>query len=457
MRMMWTMTERTSDLADLSPTGPTPDPVRPVPVDLGPLDDRTRRVLATADQKVRAADAAADRELRTRAGRVRLRREERQVRRQERADQRADRRQVRRERAERWRTWCAARADYARANAPGVYSAVIYAAALSVAVSGQVSIAVVHQWPIIFGIALAVFVEGTALSMALTAHQLRMKRERALIPRVLTWAAALFAAGVNFYAHSNDRVLACVLAASSLAGIAVWEIRSGAKHRPALRKVGAIPDPPEQFGWRRWLRYPSSTVAAWSLDIRSRVSPRAAALLAQVDRDRAERARMRERTRLGRSARRAVVLAALRGGSGSALVELRRAAAQLLDPADPGPAIPATPTRTPAPRSAPGPEAAAEVRPAGPPPSPARTQERTQEETTGVRDIGSAGSDERFLALVREAHPSGPVAWAQVRDAIAPHLPAMGLKPSKNRIGRVHQKITAERTAQSDDAEERSA
>ncbi len=84
--------------------------------------------------------------------------------------------------------------------------------------------------------------------------------------------------------------MAAVLGASSLAAIVVWEVRSGAKHRDALRRLGLIPDPPERFGWRRWVRYPRSTFAAWSLDVRSRVGTGAAELLARVDADRTERA-----------------------------------------------------------------------------------------------------------------------------------------------------------------------
>jgi len=57
---------------------------------------------------------------------------------------------------------------------------------------------------------------------------------------------------------------------------------------------------------------------------------------------------------------------------------------------------------------------------------------------TNVSPIG-AGSDERFLALVRRVHPDGDVSWRQVRDAIAPHLAALGVKESKGRINRVRQ------------------
>jgi hypothetical protein len=173
--------------------------------------------------------------------------------------------------------------DYIAGNAPAVYSAVIYAMALYVAVSGQLSMATDRGWHPLFGIGMAVFLEGLALSMALTAHQLRLRNERALIPTALTWIAAGFASGINYLAHRDDPILAVVLGASSLAAIIVWEVRSGAKHRAELRANGHLPEPPERFGWRRWLRYPRSTWRAWSLDVRDRVSDGAAALLARVE------------------------------------------------------------------------------------------------------------------------------------------------------------------------------
>jgi hypothetical protein len=154
-----------------------------------------------------------------------------------------------------------------------------------VAISGQISMALDRGWPLVVGIGMAVFLEGLALSMALTAHQLRLKGERALIPAAMTWVAAGFASAINVFAHRDDPVMAAVLGASSLAAIIVWEVRSGAKHRAALRAMGLIPEPPERFGWRRWLRYPRSTWRAWSLDVKHRVGTGAAAILARVEAD----------------------------------------------------------------------------------------------------------------------------------------------------------------------------
>lgn len=242
---------------------------------------------AQTDRKIRAAEAEAELEARKIANRA-AEREAKTTAKDAEQTRKAERRQANRAaRAKRWAGRRARVAGYVRGNMPGVYSAGIYAMALYVAVSGQVGVATDRGWPVVIGIGMAAFLEGTALAMALTAHQQRLKGERALTARIMTWVAAGFAAAINFGAHADDLVMAAVLGASSLAAIVVWEVRSGAKHRDALRKLGLIPDPPERFGWRRWVRYPRSTFAAWSLDVKSRVGTGAAALLARVEADRA--------------------------------------------------------------------------------------------------------------------------------------------------------------------------
>ncbi|WP_051325544.1 DUF2637 domain-containing protein [Glycomyces tenuis] len=261
---------------------------------------KAREVAAETDAKIAARDATVERKIRAREAEAELARKRAETALAEReakaaakdaeAARKAQRRAQRREaRAARRSEALASVIGYARGNAPAVYSAGIYGMALYVAVSGQISVATERGWPVLIGIGMAAFLEGTALSMALTAHQQRLKGERALTPRVMTWVAAGFAAAINFGAHADDLVMAAVLGASSLAAIVVWEVRSGAKHRDALRRLGLIPDPPERFGWRRWVRYPRSTFAAWSLDVRSRAGTGAAELLARVDADRTER------------------------------------------------------------------------------------------------------------------------------------------------------------------------
>jgi hypothetical protein len=255
---------------------------------------KVTRVAGTTEARIAEKDADSARRLRERQAEVELKRQAAELKREQataKADAKSTRKVAaakcrqdrRRARAERFTKAIARVQTFIAGNAPAVYSSGIYAMALYVAVAGQISMATERGWPLVVGIGMAVFLEGLALSMALTAHQLRLKGERALIPAAMTWVAAGFASAINVVAHREDPVMAAVLGASSLAAIIVWEVRSGAKHRDALRKLGLVPDPPERFGLRRWLRFPRSTFRAWSLDVRDRVSDGAAVLLARVE------------------------------------------------------------------------------------------------------------------------------------------------------------------------------
>jgi hypothetical protein len=297
-------------------------------------DRRATRILVgaaadaqRAEQERAAADAAADRELRLASGLVDVDAKRRAARRTEqtaiaaqRRAERAARRTERQGKAAARRAWMAARVDYVRHNAPAVYSTVVYAAAVGSAVYGQVTAATGRGWPLLVGLGGATAIEGLALSMALTAHQLRLAGERAVAPRVLTWVATLAAAAINYFGHvAGGRTGAVILAGLSVIGIVVWEIRSGRKHRATLRQLGLIPDPPARFGWRRWVRFPFGTLAAWSRDVRDRVSPQAADVLAAMAVDRAERDRTRRVREVARVAR-AELAAARKRGDGAAVV-----------------------------------------------------------------------------------------------------------------------------------------
>lgn len=251
-------------------------------------------VAGTTEARIAEDDAKSARKLRERTAKVDLRLKEIEVKRAE-SEAKAEAKEARRGARARRRTE-RRQARIARVNAaalrvylfitgnmPSVYSFLIYGMSLSVAIYGQINMATDRGWPIMFGVGMAVFLEGLALSMALTAHQLRLRNERALIPAAMTWIAAGFASAINVLAHRDDPILAAVLGASSLAAIIVWEVRSGAKHRAVLRAKGWIPDPPERFGLRRWIRYPRSTFRAWSLDVKDRVGDGAAVLLARVE------------------------------------------------------------------------------------------------------------------------------------------------------------------------------
>jgi len=255
---------------------------------------KVHQVTGTTEARIAEDDAKSARKIHERKADLELRREEaklKQAKDEAKATAKAakktaasERRQARRRaRAERFTNAVTRVHVFIAGNAPAVYSSCIYAMSLYVAVSGQISMAIDRGWPLVVGIGMAVFLEGLALSMALTAHQLRLRNERAFVPAAMTWIAAGFASAINVFAHRDDPVMAAVLGASSLAAIIVWEVRSGAKHRAVLRAKGWLPDPPERFGLRRWVRFPRSTWRAWSLDVKDRVSVGAAALLARVE------------------------------------------------------------------------------------------------------------------------------------------------------------------------------
>ena|GEM_PF-5234402 len=262
------------------------------------------------------ASADLDRQRATHQARLEKDRLDRELQ-EEKRQLRDQRRAARQERFAAWRTRML---DRVRSNVAGTASATVYSFALGTAVWGQIGVATGMDLPVIAGIGFAVFLEGTALACALTAHSLRLERERAITPRIVTWAAAFFAAGINFFAHADEPILAVVLAAASIVAITVWEIRSGAANRTKLRKLKVIPEPMTAFGWRRWLRYPASTFEAWSLDVRNRVPATGAALLERVSAKKALRTQQRTDKQTARVQRRQAkahdraVLAAIRSG-----------------------------------------------------------------------------------------------------------------------------------------------
>jgi hypothetical protein len=321
-------------------------------------DRKVARTLAGAQtqrmagaQRVAEQDAAADRQLRIDEGRLRLVEQRDQVRanrRARRVEQREQRRAARRQaRAQRWAR-LAARAGagvrYARDNAAGVYSSLIYGLAVGGAVYGQITAATGHGLPAPVGVVAAVAIEGIGLSMAATGLQLRLAGERAIVPRVLVWAATAGAFCINLFGHGGW--LGWLLATLSALGITVWEVRSAAKHRLVLRKLGMLPEPPARFGWRRWVAAPGPTWRAWRLDARERVTAEAAELIeraAAVDAQRvayeadqrAEQERAKVREQVAKAARQTARRAARKGDAGAALAVLMRLAADGVPPVQP--------------------------------------------------------------------------------------------------------------------------
>lgn len=254
---------------------------------------RARSALDAAERRARAAEVEAEARIRAAEASLRIQEREREARRAERAaeaDARRDADQQRAEDAERRRTRWAARREAASATAPATLSMLVYSAAVASAVFGQVSVATGrYGWAPWRALVLAGFIELMALAMALTANRLRLRGERALAPRVLTWVFAGFAAVVNVWGHLTDPLMAIGLGAASLGGITLWEIRSSARHRDALRAAGQLAEPLPPLGMRFWLLAPGVAMTAYRIGVRTRVSLAAADLVAQAEAERAAR------------------------------------------------------------------------------------------------------------------------------------------------------------------------
>ncbi|MEU7905272.1 hypothetical protein [Actinoplanes sp. NPDC049118] len=219
-----------------------------------------------------------------------------------------------------------------------VYATVVYVAASS---QTQVFHEQLHWvWPRAVGA--AAFIEGTSLAFALTAHRLRLEGERACIARVLTWVAALFGAGINYFAHAFDPALPWWLAqlhgiavgVSSLVGIILWEIRSSARSRKAMRLAEKKKSLPKaQLGLDFWIRYPRRAYWAWTAMVaKPQVRTREAAINQGdqlYDQYRARRALAQARRKAVKAdkvflaaARKAAMRAAAKGEPGPALYYL---------------------------------------------------------------------------------------------------------------------------------------
>lgn len=254
---------------------------------------KARAAELAAERRVRAVEADADARIRAAEARLRVQERERDARRAERdadrAAQAADR-EDRTEAAEHRRATWARRRELAGAAAPATLSMVVYLAAVASAVFGQVSVATGrYGWPMWRALVLAGFIELMALAMALTANRLRIRGERALAPRVLTWVFAGFAATINVWGHWQDPLMAVGLGAASLGGITLWEIRSSARHRDALRRAGQLAQPLPPLGLRFWLLQPAVATTAYRVGVRTRVSAAAAPLVTAAEQQRAAR------------------------------------------------------------------------------------------------------------------------------------------------------------------------
>lgn len=262
---------------------------------------RARSAVVQAEQRAKAVEAEAEARIKAAEARLRVQEKEREASRAEREAGRAEQaviREVKAEVAAHRRARLASVRSLAGAAAPALLSMLVYSAAVASAVFGQVSVATGrYEWPMWRALLLAAFIELMALAMALTSNNLRLRGERALSPRILTWVFASFAAAVNIWGHFNDPLMAAGLGAASLGGITLWEIRSSARHRDTLRRVGQLAEPLPSLGFRFWIIQPVIAVTAYRIGVRTRVSLAAAPLIAQAEAERALRKASRDERR----------------------------------------------------------------------------------------------------------------------------------------------------------------
>ncbi|WP_345154018.1 hypothetical protein [Micromonospora maritima] len=231
---------------------------------------------------------------------------------------------------------------YTKANADAVYSMAIYAATATIAAWSQAQVAHdLFQWSWLRSIGSALFIEGLSLAFALTGHKLRMEGERAWFYRIMTFAAAGFGAYVNFFAHYEDprlpawvaQLMATLLAASSVAGITLWEARTNARSRKAMRKAEKKDQPKARLGIDLLLRYPGTFFWAWSAQVaypKVRTRDEAIRVGRQMRADRRERlareAQEREALKVDaeirETAKKAALKAAKKGEAGLVLTSL---------------------------------------------------------------------------------------------------------------------------------------
>ena len=173
-----------------------------------------------------------------------------------------------------------------RDNIAGVASAGVYIIALSAAAIGQMQTAAALGLPWIAGAVFAAFLEGGAISAALTAHKARIDAERSLLAQAIMIGLTAAAVAIQTLGHS-DRLEGAIMATATVTAVVVFEMRMSISVTAAERERGI--KPPARFGLRRWIVAPISTMRAWRHDVVSTASGQAQVALAALADRRAEK------------------------------------------------------------------------------------------------------------------------------------------------------------------------
>lgn len=166
-----------------------------------------------------------------------------------------------------------------RDNIAGVASAGVYIIALSAAAIGQMQTAAALGLPWVTGAVFVAFLEGGAISAALTAHKARLDGERSIMAQVIMIGLTAAAVAIQTLGHTN-RLEGAIMATATVTAVVVFEMRMSIAVTAAERERGI--KPPARFGLRRWIVAPVSTVRAWRHDVVSAASGQAAVALSAV-------------------------------------------------------------------------------------------------------------------------------------------------------------------------------
>lgn len=173
-----------------------------------------------------------------------------------------------------------------RDNVAGVASAGVYIIALSAAAIGQMQTAAALGLPWVTGAVFVAFLEGGAISAALTAHKARLDGERSLMAQSIMIGLTAAAVAIQTLGHS-DRLEGAIMATATVTAVVVFEMRMSIAVMESERKRGI--KPPARFGLRRWIVAPISTVRAWRHDVVSTASGQAKVALSALADRRAEK------------------------------------------------------------------------------------------------------------------------------------------------------------------------
>ncbi len=237
-------------------------------------DHRAERTVAEAEAATRRAQAEALRaetSLRVQRERRQLQREDALDERRDKADRQAAKAERRKNRRAGLRRGARALVATAKTRSHSIVGAAAMGSPMFIAWGGQYAFAdeVMHLGTA--AVTLPIAMEGSVLYTAYLTHQAIDKGLPTGRYRLMTWAMASNAAGMNLW-HQVDKVatdadpwkglqVGAIYAVSSLLGIVLWEMNAALKRQVVSRRAGADI---RRAAWRR-LRYPRLSWSAASI------------------------------------------------------------------------------------------------------------------------------------------------------------------------------------------------